>query len=117
MTLKRREWGRLIAALFYVAALLSTRVAGVYAATPGPRLVSDGGPELARRLGCFACHSKGPGSLSPSLEGVGSRLSREELQVVLRQPRRLYPGAKMPSYAYLPEGERQALLDFLERLK
>jgi len=37
--------------------------------------------------------------------------------MVLLQPRRLYPGAKMPSYAYLLEGERQALLDFLERLK
>ena len=52
-----------------------------------------------------------------SLEGVGARLPRDQLQVVLTQPRQLYPGAKMPSYAYLPAEERQALLDFLSNLK
>jgi mono/diheme cytochrome c family protein len=74
-------------------------------------------PELARRLGCFACHGEGPGFPARSLAGVGSRLPREQLQTVLTYPRRLYPGAKMPSYAYLPAAERQALVDFLERLK
>ena len=61
-------------------------------------------PDLARRLGCFACHAAGPGPAAASLEGVGSRLSREQLQVALTQPRRLHPGARMPSYAYLPDG-------------
>ncbi|MGO9176447.1 MAG: c-type cytochrome [Desulfobaccales bacterium] len=84
---------------------------------PGQQVVSDAGPDLARRLGCFACHRKDRGHLAPSLDGIGSRLPREQLQVVLLQPRQLYPGAKMPSYAYLPEGERRALLDFLERLQ
>ena len=37
--------------------------------------------------------------------------------MVLTQPRQLHPGAKMPSYAYLPGAERQALVDFLENLK
>ena len=74
-------------------------------------------PELARRLGCFACHGEGPGYRARSLEGVGSRLPREQLQTVVTYPRRLYPGAKMPSYAYLPGEERQALVDFLEQLK
>jgi cbb3-type cytochrome oxidase cytochrome c subunit len=37
--------------------------------------------------------------------------------MVLSQPRQLYPGAKMPSYAYLPATEPQKLLDFLESLK
>jgi cbb3-type cytochrome oxidase cytochrome c subunit len=110
-------WGILIAALFYAAAIIPTWVADVHGAPPGQRVVSDAGQDLARRLGCFACHRKSPGHLAPSLDGIGSRLTREQLQVVLVQPRRLYPGAKMPSYAYLPEGERQALLDFLERLK
>ncbi len=114
--MKRRELWILIAALFYVAAIIPTWVAGVHGAPPGPRLVSDAGADLARRLGCFACHGKGPGHPAPSLDGICSRLTREQLQVVLVQPRRLYPRAKMPSYAYLPEGERQALLDFLERL-
>jgi hypothetical protein len=76
-----------------------------------------GAADLARRLGCFACHGEGPGYRAPALEGVGNRLPRAQLQVVLTQPRKLYPGAKMPSYAYLPAEERQVLLDFLESLK
>ena len=81
--------------------------------------LAQGAPasDLARRLGCFACHAAGPGHPAASLEGVGSRLSREQLQVALTQPRRLHPGARMPSYAYLPTAERQALLDFLANLK
>jgi len=73
--------------------------------------------DLARRLGCFACHGAGRGYPARSLEGVGHRLPRAQLQVVLTQPRKLYPGAKMPSYAYLPDEERQALADFLSNLK
>ncbi len=86
---------------------------------PLSALFAQGAPasDLARRLGCFACHAAGPGHAAASLIGVGSRLSREQLQVALTQPRRLHPGAKMPSYAYLPEGERQELLDFLTNLK
>ena len=76
-----------------------------------------GGADLARRLGCFACHGEGRGYRAQSLEGVGVRLPREQLEVVLTQPRKLYPGAKMPSYAYLPASERQTLLDFLANLK
>ena len=76
-----------------------------------------GAADLARRLGCFACHGEGPGYRAPALEGVGARLPRAQLQVVLTQPRQLYPGAKMPSYAYLPAEERQALVDFLSNLK
>ncbi len=109
--------GILIAALFYVTAIIPTWVADVHGAPPGQQAVSDAGPDLARRLGCFACHGKAPGHLASSLDGSGSCLTREQLQVMLLQPRQLYPGAKMPSYAYLPEGERRALLDFLERLK
>ena len=73
--------------------------------------------DLARRLGCFACHGEGRGYRAQSLEGVGNRLPRQQLQVVLSQPRKLYPGGKMPSYAYLPAAERRALLDFLANLK
>jgi len=74
-------------------------------------------PDLARRLGCFACHHSGPGQQAAPLDRVGARLSREQLQIALTQPRQLHPGAKMPSYAYLPAAERQILLDFLEQLK
>ncbi len=69
------------------------------------------GADLAQRLECFACHSQ-QGGASP-LEGLGARWSRQDLEIMLTYPRRLRPGAKMPSYAYLPAGERQALLDYL----
>ena len=82
-----------------------------------PSAQEMGAPDLARRLGCFACHGEGRGYRAQSLEGVGARLPHAQLQVVLSQPRKLYPGAKMPSYAYLPAEERQALLDFLANLK
>jgi cytochrome c oxidase subunit 2 len=75
--------------------------------------------ELARRLGCFACHSlhgRG-GSIAVPLDGVGGRLTPEQLRLVLDHPRKLHPGAKMPSYAYLPPEERQALAEFLGSLK
>jgi mono/diheme cytochrome c family protein len=88
-------------------------------AAPLFALFAQGPPtsDLARRLGCFACHVSGPGHLAAPLDGVGSRLSREQLQVALTQPRRLHAGARMPGYAYLPTAERQALLDFLSNLK
>ena len=89
---------------------------------PCPFLDSCPGPHLQPRTWPNAwavspVTPPGPGHPAASLEGVGSRLSREQLQVALTQPRRLHPGAKMPSYAYLPDGERQALLDFLTNLK
>jgi len=76
-------------------------------------------PDLARRLGCFACHSLGGrgGKTAASLDRVATRLAPAQLQIVLNHPRKLHPGAKMPSYAYLPAEERQALADFLQSLK
>jgi hypothetical protein len=83
-----------------------------------PALAQDlTAPELARRLGCYTCHGGGPGYRAPALEGVGARLPRAQLAMVLSQPRQLFPGAKMPSYAYLHATEPQKLLDFLESLK
>jgi mono/diheme cytochrome c family protein len=76
-------------------------------------------PELAARLGCFACHSlhgRG-GKLALPLDGAGARLTPAQLAQVLTRPRQIHPGAKMPSYAYLPGPERQALVDFLKQLK
>jgi cbb3-type cytochrome oxidase cytochrome c subunit len=73
--------------------------------------------DLARRLGCFACHGQGRDYPARPLQGGGSRLTMEQLHTALTQPRKLHPGAKMPSYAYLPAHEQQALLDFLSQLK
>jgi hypothetical protein len=76
-------------------------------------------PDLARRLGCFACHALNGegGNLAAALDGVGGRLSPQQLQITLTYPRQLHPGAKMPSYAYLPPSEQEALVNYMESLK
>jgi mono/diheme cytochrome c family protein len=87
----------------------------------GSRVQAQGpqGPELAGRLGCLACHSlKGQGGkLAPPLDGVGGRLTTRELGIALAYPRQRHPRAKMPSYAYLPPTEQEAVVKFLETLK
>jgi mono/diheme cytochrome c family protein len=90
-------------------------------ACPGSRAQAQGpqGPELAGRLGCLACHSlngKG-GKLAAPLDGVGGRLTTQELGIAIASPRQRHPRAKMPSYAYLPPLEQAILVNFLENLK
>ena len=77
------------------------------------------GAELAGRLGCLACHSleRQGGKLAAPLDGVGARLALRELGIAIAYPRQLHPRAKMPSYAYLPPAEQEALVKFLETLK
>ncbi len=77
------------------------------------------GAELAGRLGCLACHAlQGQGGkIALPLDGVGARLPPQELGVALTYPRQRHPGAKMPSYAYLPPQEQTALVKYLESLK
>ena len=103
----------LLASLAWLAGLFLAGGPGI----PSALARDFAAPDLARRLGCFACHAPGPGRPAAPLEGAGTRLSQEQLQVALTQPRRLHPGAKMPSYAYLPEVERRELVKFLESLK
>ena len=88
---------------------------------PGSRAQAQGsqGAELAGRLGCLACHAlNGPGGkLAAPLDGVGARLTAAELAIAIAYPRQRHPGAKMPSYAYLPPMEQAALVEFLQTLK
>ena len=96
-------------------------MACLLAACPFSRAQTQGpqGAELAGRLGCLACHAfNGPGGkLAAPLDGVGARLTAGELAIAIAYPRQRHPGAKMPSYAYLPPTEQAALVNFLESLK
>ncbi len=77
------------------------------------------GPDLAGRLGCFACHAlhgQGGKNASP-LDHIGSRLTPGDLKIALTHPRRRLPGAKMPNYDYLRPEELQALLRYLRSLR
>lgn len=77
------------------------------------------GTELARRLGCWACHSLGGqgGTQATPLDRIGARFSPAELAQVLTCPRSRHPQAKMPSYAFLRPEEMQVLIDYLQSLK
>ncbi len=77
------------------------------------------GADLAGRLGCFACHSlKGQGGNGAvSLDGVATRLSTRQLRLAVTYPRQLHARAQMPSYAYLPAAEQEALVQYLETFK
>jgi hypothetical protein len=88
--------------------------AGIRAQTRGPQ-----GAEMAGRLGCLACHALNGsgGKLAAPLDGVGARLTAGELAIAIAYPRQRHPGAKMPSYAYLPPREQAALAEFLQNLK
>jgi mono/diheme cytochrome c family protein len=93
----------------------------VLLACPVGRAQAQGpqGAELARRLGCLACHALAGqgGQLAAALDGIGTRLTPRDLEVSIAYPRQRHPGAKMPSYAYLPLAEQAALVKFLESLK
>jgi hypothetical protein len=95
-----------------LALLLACPLSGAQAQEPQ-------GAELAGRLGCLACHPlAGPGGRgATALDGIGVRLTPGELGLSLAYPRQRHPGAKMPSYAYLPPLEQAALVKFLESLK
>ena len=97
-----------LALAFFLACPLSR------AQTQGPQ-----GAELAGRLGCLACHAlNGPGGkLAAPLNGVGARLTPQELAIAIAYPRQRHPRAKMPSYAYLSPMEQAALVRYLESLK
>lgn len=91
----------------------------VILACSSPSKQEFSGPDLARRLGCLACHGL-EGSVATGasyLDGIGGRLSRLELEESLTHPRRRRPGVKMPSYAYVRPGELEALMRYLESLK
>jgi mono/diheme cytochrome c family protein len=77
------------------------------------------GQELYQRLSCRGCHAlegRG-GEVGPVLNGVGNRLSRNELEAQLLTPRRRQADSRMPSFAFVRPKELQALVDFLESLK
>lgn len=88
------------------------------------------GAEAFRAAGCGACHvvrgvSEG-GSVGPDLTHFASRhsigagtlkLTAANLSDWLVAPGHIKPGVRMPSFATLPDSERQDIVDFLLELK
>lgn len=77
------------------------------------------GKELFASLGCKGCHrlAGAGGTVGPALDKVGSRMSTEQLQKKLIDPKTQNPKSAMPSYQRLPEKDISALVDFLASQK
>ncbi len=83
------------------------------AAAPNP------GEEIFKTQGCSACHTVGGigGKIGPDLTHVGSRRSKEWIEEQLINPKSHDPNSIMPSFAKLPEKDREELADYLSGLK
>jgi nitric oxide reductase subunit C len=85
-------------------------------ATSGP---VNPGERVFKAQGCSACHTLNGigGKVGPDLTHVGSRRSREWIEAQIENPKSHYPDSIMPSFAKLPEKDREALADYLSGLK
>jgi mono/diheme cytochrome c family protein len=77
------------------------------------------GAQLVQSKGCRGCHKieGAGGTLGPALDGVGQRLSAQEIREVIADPKSKNPSSMMPSFAHIPEEEMKALVDYLSQLK
>lgn len=72
--------------------------------------------QVYEREGCPMCHSiAGKGNRRNPLDGVGSRLSREEIRKWIVSPQEMKPGVKKKNYE-LSEPDLEALIAYLHRL-
>jgi nitric oxide reductase subunit C len=91
---------------------------------PKPVATASSGPVNAGELvfkaqGCSACHTINGvgGKIGPDLTRVGSRRSKEWMEEQIENPKSHYSDSIMPSFAKLPERDREALADYLSGLK
>lgn len=95
-----------------------------------PAAVDGAAAQTFLSAGCGACHVvrgvSEAGSVGPDLTHFASRstlgagtlpLSRDTLADWLVAPTHIKPGARMPSFASLPDADRAAIVDFLMELK
>jgi len=70
---------------------------------------------LINSLGCKGCHSfeGSGGTLGPALDGVGKRLSKEQIKTKMLDPKGTNPASMMPAYGHLATADIEALIDFL----
>jgi mono/diheme cytochrome c family protein len=67
---------------------------------------------------CQACHMiDGAGSKRAPLDGVGSKLSRDDIRKWILTPGEMNPKVKKPSYAKIGAEDLEALVDYLFSLK
>lgn len=69
--------------------------------------------------GCRGCHivAEIGGTLGPSLDEVGRRLTRQQIRQKLVDPELGNPTSRMPDFKHLNEQELDLLADFLLQLR
>lgn len=78
----------------------------------------DHGKEVYATQKCAFCHSiGGSGGKKMSLDGVGSRLSADDIKKWIRTPRQMKSDTTMKSYPNLPERDLNDLTAYLLTLK
>ena len=85
---------------------------------------------MFQSAGCGSCHAisgtSSTGTVGPDLSHFGSRSSiaaltlpntPQDLYNWITDPQRYKPGARMPGFASLPDGQRHDLVAYLESLR
>jgi mono/diheme cytochrome c family protein len=94
--------------LFFALILLAVLASPVFAADDAKAR------GLLNSLGCKGCHSfeGSGGTLGPALDGVGKRLSKEQIKSKMLDPKATNPASMMPTYGHLATEDLEALIDF-----
>jgi nitric oxide reductase subunit C len=77
------------------------------------------GAAVFQTRGCMNCHSlQGTGgTFGPALDTIGRKLTREQIQHYIANPKAVNPKAMMPAQTELSDKEREAVAGFLANLK
>lgn len=86
-------------------------------AAPAAPPVAQTTPDYFNTI-CIACHAVGGsgGGVGPALDGVGNRLTADELDLWLKDPLAVKPGTAMPNL-HLSDATRSELVQWLASLK
>lgn len=97
--------------LFYIVIFLSVLVILFFIINNKPK-----GKKLFEGEGCMNCHNfKGEGGgVGPDLTEVTNRRSDEWIRDQLNDARVHYPDSPMPSFAYLSDRQKSAIIKYLK---
>ena len=115
----RRRRARLLAimtgvAVVALAAAFATLRQRPASTPPTPPAQAPLGAQVYERLGCPACHAlRGSGNPAHPLDGVGQRLSPEQIRTWIVAPQRMKPGVRKPTYDHIPQEDVVAVVDYL----
>jgi mono/diheme cytochrome c family protein len=115
---KTGSYGRMQMKTALISSLIASLcIIGAAIAAP-PDNVLDHGKEVYAVQKCALCHSiAGIGGKKMALDGVGSRLSSEDIKKWIRTPKQMKPATIMKSYPNLPEKDLNDLTAFLMSLR